>query len=80
MNVRMNVMDLQARKYEFIQQLFKIENASVMDKLEKLLKKEQLDRRDTIEEYNEDIDAGIKEIEDGEFYTQEQARKMSDKW
>ena len=80
MNAKMNVMDLQARKYEFIQQLFKIERASVMDKLEKLLKKEQLNKRDTIEEYNADIDAAIKEIENGEFYTQEEVRKIADKW
>lgn len=80
MNVKMNVMDLQARKYEFIQQLFEIERESVMDKLEKLLKKEQLDKRHTIEQYNADIDAGIKEIEKGEFYTQSQARKIANGW
>ena len=80
MNVKMNVMDLQARKYEFIQQLFKIERESVMDKLEKLLKKEQLDKRDTIEQYNADIDAGIKEIGRGEFYTHEEVRKIADTW
>ena len=80
MNVNMQIMDLQARKYEFIQQLFKIEKASVMDKLEKLLNKELLDKRDTIEEYNADIDAAIAEIERGEFYTQEEVRKMASKW
>lgn len=71
-------MDLQARKYQFIQQLFQIESSSVMDKLEKLLKKEELNKRDTIEQYNADLDAGIAEIERGEFYTQEEVRKIAD--
>jgi predicted transcriptional regulator len=79
MNVKMNIMDLQARKYEFIRELFKVDKASVMDKLEKILKKEQVDR-DTIEEYNKDIDEAIDEIERGEFYTHEEARKIANKW
>ena len=73
-------MDLQARKYEFIRELFKVDKASVMDKLEKILKKEQVGRRDTIEEYNKDIDEAIVEIEKGEFYTHEEARKIASKW
>jgi hypothetical protein len=73
-------MDLQLRKYEFIRKLFKVEKSSVMEKLEKILKKEQLHDRDTIEEYNKDIDKGIKEIENGEFYTQEEAREKANKW
>ncbi len=73
-------MDLQARKYQFIKELFKIEKSSVMDKLEKLLSNELLNKRDTIEEYNADIDAGIKEIESGEFYSQEEAKKIASKW
>ncbi|WP_131248899.1 hypothetical protein [Aquimarina atlantica] len=72
-------MDLQARKYEFIRELFKVDKASVMDKLEKILKKEQVGR-DTIEEYNKDIDEAIAEIEKGEFYTHEEARKIANKW
>ncbi|EZH71284.1 hypothetical protein ATO12_11010 [Aquimarina atlantica] len=79
MNVKMNIMDLQARKYEFIRELFKVDKASVMDKLEKILKKEQVGR-DTIEEYNKDIDEAIAEIEKGEFYTHEEARKIANKW
>ena len=73
-------MNLQARKYEFIEQLFKIEKVSIMDKLENLLKNELLEKRDTVEEYNADIDAGIKEIENGEFYTQDDAKKIANKW
>jgi low affinity Fe/Cu permease len=73
-------MNLQARKYEFIQALFKVEEADVMDKLEEILKEERSGRRDTIEEYNKDLDEAIAEIEKGEFYTQEEAKKIASQW
>ncbi|WP_010521424.1 hypothetical protein [Aquimarina agarivorans] len=73
-------MDLKARKYEFMQLLFQVEKASIMDKLESIIKKEQLNQRDTLEEYNADIDAGISEIERGEYFTQAEVRKMASKW
>lgn len=76
-------MNLQARKYEFIQALLKVEDADVMDKLEKILKKDKLGgskRRDTIEEYNKDLDDAIAEIENGEFYTHEEAKKIAGQW
>ena len=36
--------------------------------------------RDTIEEYNRDLDEAIKEIESGEYYTQEEVEKIASKW
>ena len=41
MNVRMNVMDLQARKYNFMEQIFTIEKESVLEALERTLKQER---------------------------------------
>ena len=79
-------MDLQARKYEFIRELFKVDKASVMDKLEKILRKEQFSEKDnknereTLEQYNAEIDESIAQIERGEFYTQEEVEKMASKW
>ena len=35
---------------------------------------------DTLEAYNKDIDQAIKEVENGETYTQEEARKIAEKW
>lgn len=32
--------------------------------------------RDTIEQYNKEIDEAIAEVENGEFYTQEEVEKM----
>lgn len=73
-------MDLQARKYEFIRKLIKIEKPSIMDKLEKIIKKENLSERETLEDYNKDIDEAIAEIENGDFYTQEEIEKMAKEW
>lgn len=36
--------------------------------------------RDTIEEYNRDLDKAIEEIENGEYYTQEEVEKIASKW
>jgi len=41
MNVKMNTMDLEARKYNFIQELFNVDRESIMDTLESVLKKEK---------------------------------------
>jgi len=49
-------MDLEARKYNFIQELFTIDKASVMDVLERVLKKEK--------EENQGISSSDKKILD----------------
>ena len=41
MNIKMSVMDLMARKYNFMEQIFSIEKESVLDALERTLKKEK---------------------------------------
>lgn len=41
MNVKMMIMDLQARKYNFIQEIFNIDRESVMDTLERVLKNQK---------------------------------------
>jgi len=50
------IMDLEARKYNFIQELFTIDKASVMDVLERVLKKEK--------EENQGISSSDKKILD----------------
>ena len=41
MNIKMSVMDLMARNYNFMEQIFSIEKESVLDALERTLKKEK---------------------------------------
>lgn len=38
------------------------------------------DERETIEQYNAEIDASIDEIGQGDFYTQAEMEKKSEKW
>ena len=41
---------------------------------------DEVDEPDTLEAYNKEIDQAIKEVENGETYTQEEARKIAEKW
>lgn len=49
-------MDLEARKYNFIQELFNVDRDSIMDVLEQVLKHEK-------EEHQEVSEADIKELD-----------------
>ncbi|REE17019.1 hypothetical protein DFQ09_105233 [Winogradskyella pacifica] len=73
-------MDLEARKYKFIQQLSEV-NETLLDKLEYVLKNGlQNSERITLDDYNKEIDEAIEDIEKGEFYTQNEANKIADQW
>ena len=41
---------------------------------------DEVDEPDAMQAYNEEIDQAIKEVENGETYTQEEARKIAEKW
>ena len=73
-------MDLEARKYQFIQKLSDV-NESLFEQLENLLKKGTKEpKRISIEQYNKEIDEAILQVKKGEFYTQEEVEKMAKKW
>ncbi|MBL4887590.1 MAG: hypothetical protein JKZ03_03870 [Flavobacteriaceae bacterium] len=73
-------MDLEARKYEFIQKLFNVEE-NLFSKLEIMLNKAiDVPERISLEQYNKEIDKAIQDIEDGEFYSQEEAQKIASQW
>lgn len=73
-------MNLEARKYEFIQKLFHV-NEPLLEKLETIINKEEsAPKRIGIEQYNIEIDKAIEDVEKGNFYTQEEARKIASKW
>ncbi|POY36492.1 hypothetical protein C3L50_15295 [Flavobacterium alvei] len=48
-------MDLSARKYSFIEEIFKVEEAT-FEKLEKVLKKEKLNKIGVPSEHKEELD------------------------
>ena len=50
-----SIMDLSARKYSFIEEIFKVEE-DTFEKLEKILKKEKLDKLGVPSEHKEELD------------------------
>ncbi|MBZ9651405.1 hypothetical protein [Psychroflexus montanilacus] len=73
-------MDLEARKYEFIQKLFDVDE-KVLQKLETVLNKESKEtQRISLKQYNKEIDEAIEDVENGNFNTQEEAKKIAEKW
>lgn len=73
-------MNLQTRKYRFIEKLIDIEE-NLFSKLEIILDRaSEVPERISLEQYNREIDEAIADIEKGEFYTQEEARKIAGKW
>ncbi|WP_269227494.1 addiction module protein [Flavobacterium eburneipallidum] len=49
------IMDLSARKYSFIQEIFKVEE-DTFEKLEKILKKDKLDKIGVPTEHKDELD------------------------
>ncbi|MCC9018266.1 MULTISPECIES: hypothetical protein [Flavobacterium] len=74
-------MDLEARKYQFIQKLFKVEDESVLEKLELVLKANQDDWFDELSELEKnEIQIGLDQAEKGEFISHEDVMKRFSKW
>lgn len=73
-------MDLEARKYEFIQKLFTV-NESLLEQLENVLEEGIKEpQRISLEQYNQEIDNAINDVEKGDFYTQNEVEKMAKEW
>ncbi|MEN1784658.1 MAG: hypothetical protein AAGF77_05905, partial [Bacteroidota bacterium] len=79
------IMDLRADIKWIHEEIDKVDDPVFLEAIKSLLKYrskviEGETDRDTIEVYNKDLDDAIKEIEDGKYYTQEEARKIASKW
>ena len=73
-------MDLQTRKYEFIQKLFYV-NEVLLEQLENVLQKgTNKPERISLEQYNKEIDEAEADIEAGNYYTLDKARKIASQW
>jgi len=73
-------MDLEARKYEFIQKLFNV-NEVLFEQLEDLLRKGTKEpKRISIEQYNKELDEAIAQIDKGEFYTHQEVKERIKQW
>ncbi len=74
-------MNLEARKYQFIQELVKVDDESVLEKLELVLKANQADWFDELSESEQtEIQIGLDQAEKGEFTSHEDVMKRFSKW
>ncbi len=65
------------------QELKTVKDATLLNAIKNILKyrvKETQSERISIEQYNKEIDEANARIDNGEFYTQEEAEKIMDKW
>lgn len=54
-------MDLEARKYQFIQELFKIDKEQVMTALERVLEKEKEEKQEISTDHKRALDSRLKD-------------------
>ncbi|MCV2486109.1 hypothetical protein OD917_14330 [Flavobacterium sp. SH_e] len=74
-------MNLEARKYQFIQELVKVEDERVLEKLELVLKANQNDWFDELSESEKaEIQIGLDQAEKGEVVSHEDVMKRFSKW
>ncbi|KQB38390.1 hypothetical protein [Flavobacterium aquidurense] len=74
-------MNLEARKYQFIQELVKVEDERILEKLELVLKANQNDWFDELSQSEKnEIQIGLDQAEKGEFTSHEDVMKRFSKW
>jgi hypothetical protein len=73
------VMDLATRKYNFIQRLFEVDE-NLFNKLELVLETKKSSKPISLKQYNVELNQANLRIENGDFYTGEEAEKMASKW
>ena len=76
------IMDLQADLKWIHQELDNVKDPTLLEAIKNILKyrKKVSSERISIEQYNKELEASEKEIESGNFYTQEQVRKKASQW
>jgi len=77
-------MNLQADIKWISQELKTVKDPTLIEAFKNMLKYRrsvtQSSERISIEQYNKEVNEAIARVENGEFYTQEEAEKIMDKW
>ncbi len=76
-------MDIQGDLKWIQQELKYVKDPALITIIKNMLeyrKKVVHSQRISVEQYNEEIDAAIQDIENGDYYTQEEVRKISSQW
>jgi hypothetical protein len=78
MDIELNILN---KKLELIQWLSSIEDASIIEKIMELRKKENKDWWDSISENEKKaIESGLKDADSGKLNPHSNARKLYEKW
>lgn len=78
MDIELNILN---KKLELIQWLTSIEDASIIEKIMELRKKENKDWWDSISENEKKaIESGLKDADSGKLNPHSNARKLYEKW
>ncbi len=72
-------MDLAIRKYNFIERLVNIDE-NLLNKLELILATKESSSTINLKQYNNELDEADIRIERGEFYTDDEVRKIASQW
>ena len=73
------MMDLATRKYNFIQQIFDIDE-NLLDELELVFSLKKSFKQITIEQYNFELNQANQRIENGDFYSTDEDKEITSKW
>jgi hypothetical protein len=73
-------MDIQAELNWIHKEIDKVKDPTFLEKLKRLLLSINSPSNSTREDYNNDIEKALKSIEKGEFYSEEEARSIAEKW
>ncbi|MGB5942426.1 MAG: hypothetical protein WBG71_06045 [Leeuwenhoekiella sp.] len=76
----MDKLEILLTKEQEVQRLASEKNDLSEKEIESLLEEKLTKKPNTAEQYNQDLDNAVREIENGDFYTQEEAKKIADKW
>jgi hypothetical protein len=73
-------MDIQAEINWIHQEIDKVKDPSFVDKLKNLLLSINSTTEATVVDYNIDIEKALESIKNGNFHSEDEARKISRKW
>ncbi len=75
-------MDIQAEIKWIQKELDNVKDETLLEAIKNILKyrKKVSSERISIEQYNKEVNEAIARVENGEYYTQEEAEKIMDKW
>lgn len=76
----MEALDLRQSVLEYIKYKADHRFLKLVKAMASSYNEEEVIERDTIEQYNKEIDQAIDQVERGEFYTQEEVEKMAKEW